>query len=662
MTKYIDYVNICQGTRSTPRFSNGNTLPLTQRPFGMVSFAPQTQGGGSWWFNPDIPALEGIRLTHQPSPWVGDYGMLLITPQSDEIIDRYPVAWSGYHRNECVLRPDYLNVKFLRSRCSLELAPTERSASAKVVFNTDFKRCISLFGVKGNLEFEVRDGKVYGYTDAHSGLGYAENFKMYFVLKPVNDWIDTDACKMVKPEEYPNGIHIAVKDDVKECYFNLAISYISYEQAELNLKEAEGKGFDQVRLESEQEWENYLSQIEIDADEKTMKTFYSCLYRTGLFPHKAYEINEAGKPVHYSPYKGEAYPGIRYTDNGFWDTYRTEFPMFSLLKPELYRDVLEGVLTDYREGGFLPRWVSIGEIGCMPSTLIDSVIAHAASCGIVNGDVLCELLEGMKYHANNKSDDTRCGRTGIEEFVKYGYVPYDKHEESVNLTLDFAYGDYCIAKVAEKAGDVETAKEYLKRAKYYQNIFDKETGFMRAKHTDGSFRPDFDPYYWGRDYTEASAWQTTFSVPHDLDGLAEQFGGKEALLSRLDEVFTLKPNYRVGGYGFEIHEMTEMMAADFGLCAISNQPSFLLPYIYAHFGQVDKTQKWVKTLCEKAFSYEEDGFPGDEDNGTMAAWYVLSMLGVYPKCPADNSWIKIPAMVEAKVNGVPVEEWKKGIN
>lgn len=661
MPNYISYVNICQGSKSVPRFSNGNTLPLTQRPFAMVSFAPQTEGGTSWWFHPDVPSVEGIRLTHQPSPWIADYGMLLMTPQSDVIADAYPAAWSGYRRKDAVLRPDYMKINFLRSKCSMEVAPTERCASVRATFDTELGRCITLFNIKGDAEFEVRKDGIYGCTDARSGMDYAENFKMYFVLKPQNDWIDTDACRVIMADGKQNGIHLAVKDGVKECKYNFAISYISFEQAEWNLKETEGKDFDAIRAENEKIWEDYLAQIEITADEKTMKTFYSCMYRTGLYPHMAYETTPEGEAVHYSPNQGKTCPGVRYTDNGFWDTYRTEFPLFSLLKPELYRDVLESVLNDYREGGFLPRWVSIGEVGCMPSTLLDSIIAQAATCGIADGQLLKDLLEAMKHHANHKSEDARFGRTGIEAFVKLGYVPYDQFHESVNLTLDFAYGDYCIAKVAEKAGDSEAVAEYTKRGQYYRNIFDSETGFMRAKHTEGGWRPDFDPYSWGADYTEASAWQTTFSVPHDLDGLAELFGGKDALLKRLDDIFSLKPDYRVGGYGIEIHEMTEMAAVDFGLCAISNQPSFLLPYIYAYFGEMEKTQKWVKHLCDNAFSYEDDGFPGDEDNGTTAAWYIFGQLGLYPVCPADDRWVKIPALVEGKVNGVPIEEWKKKI-
>ena len=184
----------------------------------------------------------------------------------------------------------------------------------------------------------------------------------------------------------------------------------------------------------------------------------------------------------------------------------------------------------------------------------------------------------------------------------------------------------------------------------YKSLFDGESGFMRAKLTSGDFKDGFDPVSWGGDYTEASAWQTTFSVPHDLDGLAELFGGKEKLLDKLDELFSTSPDFRVGGYGFEIHEMTEMATVDLGQCAISNQPSFLLPFIYAYFGNVDKTVYWVERICNEHFSHGFDGFPGDEDNGTTAAWYIFAKLGIYPVCPANNRWIKFNENPKARIN------------
>ena len=491
------------------------------------------------------------------------------------------------------------------------------------------------------LKLDAENNCIFGMTN---GLNYckAKNFGMYFVIIPKGDWCDFEKSSKVLEKQESQVFHLELKEKANFAEFDIAFSYISYEQALLNYSEIKGKSFDDVRNECADKWEKFLSKIEIETENtEEKKTFYSCLYRCGTFPHKAYEYSSDGTPVHYSPYTGEVHKGKRYTDNGFWDTYRTEFPLLSLIDKELYKDIMEGVLCDYCEGGWLPRWIAPGEIGSMPSTLIDSVIAQAAECKILSNDNMSIALKAMIHHATNKADEEIFGRKGIEEYNSFGYVPCDMYKESVNLTLDFAYGDYCIAKVASALGKTEIENEYLQRSQRYKNIFDKNTNFMRPKDKTGKFKEPFDSYSWGGDYTEACAWQTTFAVQHDLDGLAELMGGKQKLLSKLDELFTQKPHYRVGGYMKEIHEMTEMAAVDFGLCAISNQPSFLLPYIYAYFGEKEKSEYWVGRICKELFSYKEDGFPGDEDNGSMSAWYVLSCIGIYPVCPADDKWVKI---------------------
>ena len=406
------------------------------------------------------------------------------------------------------------------------------------------------------------------------------------------------------------------------------------------------------------QWEAHLGTVAIEAEEEEMKTFYSCMYRTGLFPHAAFEVDENGEPVHYSPYLGTVEKGVRYIGHGFWDTYRTLLPMFALTNKELYRDMVLSALGDYREGGWLPRWLAPGEVGCMPSTLIDSFLGQAATAGLVEKEVLEQVLEAMLHHANVAAPEKRFGRTGIREFVELGYVPCDKYHQSVNLTQDFAFGDYCIAKVAQVLGRNELAEEYFARAKRYAALLDPETCFMRPKDSNGNFKEGFDPLAWDEDYTESSAWQATFAVPHDLKGLAQCMGGDDKLLRQLDALFAESGMGKVGDRGFEIHEMTELNAEDFGQCAINNQPSFHIPYIYALFGQPEKTAYWVDRMCNEEFRATPDGFPGDEDNGAMASWYILSRLGMYPMCPADNTWVKIPSRVRGTFLGMEIEEFK----
>lgn len=656
--RYIQYVNIKQGTKSEPRFSHGNTLPLVQLPFGMTAFAPQTHNNGGWFFNPDARWLEGVRLTHQPSPWINDYGTLLFAPQTGIIHDSAAGGWSGYRPEEAVFRPDYLKLTFLRSRAVVELTPSERGAKLRFSYNDENRTpYLSFFPVKGQYKYDVNfdNDSVTGYTTGHSG-DISVDFKMYFVIKFANGSLDREKTRSVNDNPGEGTVlHLAFNTHSVEA--DIITSYVSLEQATVSYeRELSGKSFDDVKKAAEMLWESYFSRVEIEAyDEHQLKTFYTCMYRAYLFPHKAYELDENGKPVHYTPCDGKVRPGVRYTDNGFWDTYRTVYPFFALTAKEEYADMLTGFVNDYLECGWLPRWLSIGEVGCMPSTLIDAVIADAAVKEIVSRDVLENALRGMLNHANNEAPDRRYGRNGVLQYAEYGYVPRDCEGESVNLTLDAAYGDFCIAEVARVLGYEDIEKEYRVRSKNYRKLFDSETGFMRGRDRDGKMSERFDEYAWGGEYTEAGPWQTTFAVPHDIDGLAELFGGREKMIEKLDALFAAYPYYSVDGYNGEIHEMTEMAAQDFGQCAINNQPSFHIPYLYAMLGKPEKAHYWVKKICDTAFSYKDDGFPGDEDNGTMACWYIFACLGIYPVCPGKNEYAKIPMLVKsAKILGKAV--------
>lgn len=651
--KYCSFVNTKQGSKSTHRYSNGNTLPLVQLPFGMASFAPQTESDKRWYYHPDSRSLEGIRLTHQPSPWIADYGAFVLMPQNKKLGASGDSRWSGYRPEDAVLTPYYLKTRFLRSKSDFELTPTERGACVKITFDEDGDNYLSVLPVFGWYSFRLDGNTLFASTNMHLS-GEAVKFRSYLVIRFPENSVDPDgtltSCgkgfkKAKKARGVGRGIHIKLNNKTTEI--KLAISYISFAQALKNLdSELSGKSFSEVENAAEEKWEECLSRIRIESDdEKLIKTFYSCMYRAFLYPHKCYEYAD-GKPVHYCPHDGSVHGGVRYTDNGFWDTYRTVYPLFSLIAKDELREMLKAFINEYRESGWLPRWLSIGECGCMPSTLIDAVICDGAVKGFIDKADLETALEGMIHHSEKNSGKRNFGRNGAESYCKLGYVPYDEEKESVNLTLDAAYGDWCIAEIAKILGKTDTEAKYRKRALNYRNLFDKETGFMRAKNKKGEFRPDFTPFGWGRDYTEGSAWQTSFAVPHDIEGLAELYGGREKLIEKIDELFAAPPEYEVIGYGSEIHEMTEMAAVDFGQCAISNQPSFHIPYIYSALGDVEKTAYWVRKLCDNAFSYENDGFPGDEDNGTTAAWFIFSVLGLYPFCPGKPEFVKGVKQIE----------------
>ena len=428
------------------------------------------------------------------------------------------------------------------------------------------------------------------------------------------------------------AIHLPLT--VKEITFTGAQSYIGFDFAERNLESGD---FDEIKDENKALWENMLSRVEIEGDEELKKTFYSCLYRGLLFPHRAYELDAEGRKVHFAPSLGEAREGPRYTDNGFWDTYRTVYPFLSVVYPEVLEEMMEGFLADYLDGGWLPRWSALNGKNCMPSTAIDVVIADLSLKGIIGGELLRKLFEGMEKHALTPAPNDVYGREGVEDYLTLGYIPFDKRElNSVNLTVDASYHDYCLSVVADLLGEKEKAEIYRKRSYNWRNLFDKNSGCLRAKMSDGGFYPDFNPKGWGFEYTEASPLVTTFSSQHDFEGLEELFGGREAFLERLEGLFETENEFYVARWNRAIHEMAEYSEEKWGAVAISNEPSFHIPFIFALLGEKEKASYWVKRIATEAFSYKDDGFPGDEDNGAMALWFCLAVMGIYPVCPGKD--------------------------
>lgn len=618
---YLSYVNTNMGTDSIMSFSRGNTLPLCQLPFGMLAFCPQTEIGKdfTWFYNPNKAYIEGVRLTHQPSPWIGDYGPLLLSTSGGK----------AENIKSEVLAPDYIKYELINGG-EIEITPSERGGVFKVRGGS-----LSIHSVLGHTTFEIKGSYIH-VTNDYTKQSDAVNFVQHTVI----------SLESAKDISIKNGA----------CYIDfdgtlsgkLAISYISKEQALCELGRIDS--FEKTRSDATDIWEKYLSKIQIEADSKTqMGVFYSCMYRAFLFPHKAYEIDKSGLPVHFSPFKGEVKAGVRYTDYGFWDTYRTSISLFALVARDELEEMLRGFAGDYLESGYLPRWTSLSEVGCMPSTLIDGVIAEALCQGVGDKDLYSILLDGMLHHATCESKDTRYGRKCLDTYLKYGYVPYTSSDESINLSLDFAYGDWCIAKVARALSKDDIASEYFKRAENYSSLFDSERGFFIAKDENGKWREDFDPFVWGYDYTESSAFQNIFGAPHALDQIAKMLGGKDAAIKKLDEIFNTPPLFKYGRYGCEIHEMTEMANAPAGLgqCAISNQPSFSIPFLYAYYGDREKSDYYIKKIASECFTI--DSYPGDEDNGSMSAWYIFATIGKYPICPGSGAWVKTTPLAKYKI-------------
>lgn len=649
MIDYTAYVNIKQGTASEPRFSTGNSLPHVAAPFGMNSFCIQTKGSAEGWFyHPSHKHCEGVRLTHQPSPWVRDYGHFVFMPQSGEPYITENERSSGY--TEITMKPAFMEMYFKRYRADMCVAPADRGAVVKIKWDTDKtpRFAVLPFDFPTELALNPEAAELTGFVNAY-GDGTRRDFKMYFYMKfdkPIN--VDKTVItkntgeKEVGVSGSGTGVGINIAFDIPaggELIVRLATSFVSAELARLNAeREIGNRAYDDIKAESTAKWNSLLSKIEITDTEEKQRTFYSCLYRCFLFPHTFYELDENGEPVHYSTKSGEIRRGVMYTDNGFWDTYRSLYPLFTLIIPDKLKEMLEGYLNFYKEEGWLPKWLSPGERGIMPGTLIDAVLADAAVKGLLNREQMELALEGMLKNATTPSGTHLNGRIGVADYVKSGYVPSDKYKESVNNSLDAYYCDFCIAQLADKLGKTEIRNEYLARSQNYKLLFDESVGFIRGLKSDGSRAERFSPTEWGGDYCEGGAWQNGFAVYHDIDGLAELYGGKEKFAEKLDELFGTPPVFEVGTYPCEIHEMTEMSFADFGQCAISNQPSFHIPYLYSAVGYQGKTACRVRRIVDEGFG--EEFFPGDEDNGSMSAWYVFSVMGFYPLCPSKAEYVK----------------------
>ena len=640
----LDYVNPAQGTESVHTFSQGNTLPLVARPFAMTHWGPQTEEGNRF-YKPSARQIQGIRATHQPSPWIGDYGHFLLCPQSG---DRLLGSWqrnSTFRPDETTLRPHYFKTVMRRYRTTVEFTPTERCALLRMHFPSGrpARLIVDLFDGACHIDVDGEGNGLSGYTRANSG-GVPDNFALYFYIEldtPISDrgvFSDGQLLPAGTTEGDGLGAFLEVESG-GTVTARIATSFISVEQAKQNLEREVGqRSFDAVLEESADTWANILNRIQIEGTtDRQMHTFYSCLYRAHLFPRAFYEYDESGQPHHFSPYDGKLHPGVLYADNGFWDTHRTVYPLLALLDPERLAEIVEGWVQAYREGGWFPKWTSPGYRACMIGTHLDAVVADAVVRGVTDFDVNT-AYEGMLKNANEVGDEAgNYGRRGIRAFAELGWVPHDEVDHAAARTQDFAYNDFCVAQVAQYLGRQKDYETYRERAFYYKNTFNKETEFMQGRLRDGSWEKPFDEFRWGGAYIEGSAWQCTWAVPHDAAGLMELFGGPEKTVEKIDRMLALPPRFEVGSYHSEIHEMTEMAAVDFGQYAHSNQPVHHVLYLYAYAGKAHQTQYWVRRVLEEL--YAPNMFCGDEDNGEMASWYIFSALGFYPFCPGHPSYV-----------------------
>ena len=645
MKPLLETIDTRFGTASKHAFSRGNTLPYTSIPFGMNYFVPQTSDQeGAWFFDPHLPIFQGIRLTHQPSPWIGDYSWLLLTPVTGQLGgDSLFHRQSSYDIDRASFQPHYLKIFSLRYQIESQLTPTCYGASIRLKQKQG--KTLSLYlHAADELTVEQVDQRNLALRQKGKTETNKNPLILFTTLK-----MNTDILAV---SQESGDWRIDLTDSHAEI--QLATSFISPSQALINLPQ---KDFDSCKADAQADWENLLHRFDIVETGDTDRTFFDhCLYRLFLFPQTFYEVDESGQAIHVDLATGTVKPGVLFSNNGFWDTFRTTFPLFALIIPEHYHLFLEGFLNSYRDTGFLPKWLAPDERGMMPGTLLDGIIADSA-CKDMAPDLEEELLQAMLETASKSDPLGINGRHGLAQYQELGYLSTD-HHESVSHTLDYAYSDFCIASCAKKLGKIDTAETYKSASQNYCHLFDAETGYMRARDVQGNFRPDFSPYSWGRDYAECSAIQATLGVLHDIPDLIQLMGGKEVFSNYLLKTCQDAPLFETTGYGYEIHEMSEMASAPFGQIAISNQPSFHIPYLFRYSDYPDYTALLIKTLRQKAFHPSWEAYPGDEDNGSLSAWYIWSALGFYPTCPGKPSYdLGIPIFDHLRVYLAKEDKW-----
>ena len=646
----VQYVNTLQGTNSSFELTRGNTYPTTALPFAMHTWTPQTGlNGDGWKYQFFKDSIRGFQQAHQCSSWTNDYAVFSLMPETGSLeLNQYSRA-AGFKHEDEIAKPNYYKVK-LDNDITTEMAPVERGAHLRFTYPKGQSSYLTLDGYTGKSMVKILPEKqmIIGYV--HNGRGLQPNFKDYFIIqfdkpfKKYGIWENNKNKKwkgLTEKEGKGIGAWIQFEDGVT-VQAKVASSYISFEQAQLNLKrELSGfKNLDQTKDAAWKIWNDHLNRILVEGDsEEDKATFYSCFFRASLFSRKFYELDENGEPYYFSPYDGKIHQGYLYTDTGFWDTFRAQFPLNALLFPEMHGRYVSALLDAYDQCGWLPSWSFPGEAGSMIGNHAISLLADAWAKGIHTFDPK-KALKAYYHEATNKGPwGPANGRDGWKEYYILGYVPYPRYGEGTAKTLEYAYDDFCGYQLAKAVGNNFYTNVFEKQMYNYRNMYDPSVGFMRGKNAKGEWKENFDPYEWGGPYTEGNAWHYLWSVFHDPKGLIDLLGGDEAFVAKMDSVFEVPNKVNVGTYGYKIHEMTEMQMAEMGQYAHGNQPIQHMIYMYNYAGAPWKAQERVREVMKNLYSATENGYPGDEDQGQTSSWYVLSALGFYSVCPGTDQYV-----------------------
>ncbi len=646
----VDYVSVLVGTQSKFALSTGNTYPAIAVPWGMNFWTPQTgKMGNGWTYQYDADKIRGFKQTHQPSPWMNDYGQFSIMPVTGKLAVGEDERASWFSHKAEIARPYYYSVYLADHDITTELAPTSRAAIFRFTFpeNLNSYVIVDAFDRGSFVKIMPEQNRIVGYTTKNSG-GVPKNFKNFFVIqfdKPFTYKAVSKGSEVFDGQTELSADHVMAiigfaTSRGEKVEARVASSFISPEQAELNLKELENKTFEQIKQQGRDEWNEVLGRITVEDDDiDNLRTFYSCLYRSTLFPRTLYEYNADGEVVHYSPYNGEVLPGYMFGDTGFWDTFRSLFPLLNLIYPSMNLKMQEWLVNAAKESGFLPEWSSPGHRNCMIGNNSASVVADAYIKGLRGYDTE-SLWNAMMNATTNHLAGSASGRVGCEYYNDMGYIPNNVGiSQSVARTLEYAYNDWTIYRFGKAIGKPDEELEVFKqRALNYKNVYDPARKLMVGRDDKGVFNPDFVPEDWSRDFTEGNSWHWSFCVFHDPQGLIDLMGGEKEFNMMMDSVFVIPSYYGMTSRGM-IHEMREMQVMDMGQYAHGNQPIQHMVYMYNYSGQPWKTQYWTREIMDKLYNPNPDGYCGDEDNGQTSAWYVFSAMGFYPVCPGSDEYI-----------------------
>jgi len=666
----VKYANTLQGTNSDFGHSRGNTYPTTALPFAMHAWSAQTgKNGDGWKYQYTAKTIRGFEQVHQCSPWTGDYAVFSLMPVTGTLKVGENDRASAFSHDHETARPDYYSVEF-DNHIRAEVTPVERGSHMRFSFPRGADSWLVLDGYDKMSSVQISPDKrtITGWVN--NGRFIPKGFRNYFIMEFDQPFVaygvwenvgNTLSSNKTADEGKGVGAYVQFKKGAK-VQVKIASSYISPEQAALTLEQELGsfRSFDDTRRAAWKIWNDLFNRVLVEGGTEAQRaTFYSCLFRANLFSHQFFEYNKEGKPYYYSPYDGQVHDGYMYTDNGFWDTFRSQFPLNTILHPTMEGRYMQALLSAQKQCGWLPAWSFPSETGGMLGNHAISLLTDAWAKGIrtFNPD---SALAAYYHEATNKGPwGGANGRAGWKEYFEEGFVSFPESQGSTAQTLEYAYDDFCGYHLAKMVHNDFYAGVFARQMYNYKNVWDPATRLMRGRMKNGEWVPNFDPIAWGGPYTEGNAWHWTWSVFHNVQGLIDLMGGPANFTAKIDSVFTMPNTVHVGSYGTMIHEMTEMVDANMGQYAHGNQPIQHMIYLYSYAGQPWKTQQHIREVMDKLYNATENGFPGDEDQGGMSSWYVLSALGIYSVCPGTDQYV-IGSPVFPKVT-ITLENGKKFI-